>query len=82
MTKYFKPNNSRILYLNSSFNCVKNQSVQLTRTSGGTGYTSAPTISVIPAPGDMGTGCTTTATFATGAVSAITVLTFKQWQRL
>lgn len=74
MTKYFKPNNSRILYLNSSFNCVKNQSVQLTRTSGGTGYTSAPTISVISALGDMGAGCTATATFATGAVSTITVL--------
>jgi hypothetical protein len=73
MTKFYKPNNSRILYLNSSFNCVKNSSLNLTRTSGGTGYTSAPTVSVVSAPGDAGFGCTATATYATGAVSAITI---------
>lgn len=73
MSKYYKPNNSRILYLNSSFNCIKNSSVNLTRTSGGTGYTSAPTIQVVSASNDMGAGCTATATFATGSVSAITV---------
>jgi hypothetical protein len=74
MSKYYKPNNSRILYLNSSFNCVKNSSITLTRTSGGTGYTSAPTVSVVSASGDAGFGCTATATYATGAVSAITVI--------
>lgn len=73
MTKYYKPNNSRILYLNSSFNCIKNSSINLTRTSGGTGYTSAPTIRVVSASNDMGAGCAATATFATGTVSAITV---------
>ena len=73
MTKYYKPNNSRILYLNSSFNCIKNSSINLTRTSGGTGYTSAPTIRVVSASNDMGAGCAATATFAAGAVSAITV---------
>ena len=73
MTKFYKPNNSRILYLNSSFNCIKNSSINLTRTSGGTGYTSVPTIQVISASNDMGSGCTATATVATGAISAITV---------
>ena len=74
MTKYFKPNNSTILYLNSSFNCVKSSSLSLAITSDGSGYTSAPTITVSPAAGDMGYGCTATAALTGGAITSLTNL--------
>jgi hypothetical protein len=61
MTKYYKPNNSTILYLNSSYNCIKASSLSLAVSSQGSGYTSAPTINVISAAGDMGSGCSATA---------------------
>ena len=74
MTKYFKPNNSTILYLNSSFNCVKSSSLSLAITSGGSGYTSAPTITISPAAGDMGYGCSATAALTGGAITSLTNL--------
>ena len=55
MPRYYKPNNSTILYLNSSFNCVKSQSITLSVKTAGSGYTSAPTIS-ITSLGDSGAG--------------------------
>ena len=56
MPKYYKLNNSTILYLNTSFNCVKSQSITLTIKTAGSGYTSAPTITITPASGDAGNG--------------------------
>ena len=53
--KYYKPNNATIMYLNSSYNCIKNSSITLTKTSGGSGYTSTPTIVITPATNDAGT---------------------------
>ena len=73
MSKYYKPNHSILLYLNSNFNCVKAHAVNITRTSGGSGYTSAPTINIIPAPNDMGIGAVVVPTMSSGAISAITV---------
>ena len=60
MSKYYKPNNSIILYLNSSFNCIKSNSVTLTKATSGSGYTSVPTVVVVPAAGDLGFGATGT----------------------
>ena len=60
MSRYYKPNNSTILYLNTSFNCIKSNSITITKTGNGTGYTSAPTVVIIPANGDMGTGAAAT----------------------
>ena len=73
MSKYFKLNNSTILYLNSSYNCIKNSSITLTKTSGGTGYTSAPNITITPASGDMGTNATATCTVSGGTISTVTM---------
>ena len=39
MSRYYKPNNSTVLYLNSSFNCIKSSSITVTKATGGTGYT-------------------------------------------
>ncbi|MEW6668905.1 MAG: multicopper oxidase domain-containing protein [Thermodesulfobacteriota bacterium] len=48
----------------------------VTVTSGGTGYTSAPTVTITPAPGDtIGKGATATATVAGGMVTAIDLTT-------
>ena len=60
MSRYYKPNNSTILYLNSSFNCIKSNSITITKTGNGAGYTAAPTVIVKPAPGDMGSGAAAT----------------------
>ena len=60
MARYYKPNNSTILYLNTSFNCIKSNSITITKTGNGTGYTSAPTVVIRPAPGDMGSGASAT----------------------
>lgn len=56
MARYFKPNNSRILYLNTNFNCIKSNSITITKTGNGTGYTSTPSIVITPAAGDLGSG--------------------------
>lgn len=74
MSKFYKPNHSTILYLNTSFNCVKSSSITLTKTSGGSGYTSAPTIQIIPASGDNGSGCIATCTVVSGSVDTITIV--------
>ena len=58
--KYYKPNNSTLLYLNSSFNCIKSSSVTITKTGNGTGYTSTPTVVITPAAGDLGYGASAT----------------------
>jgi hypothetical protein len=63
--KYYKPNNSTLLYLNSSFNCIKSTSVTLTKVLDGTGYTSILTIVITPAAGDLGYGASATITMAT-----------------
>ena len=70
MSRYYKPNNSTILYLNSSFNCIKSNSITITKTGNGTGYTSTPTVNIIPAAGDMGSGAAATiAAPVSGALS-------------
>jgi hypothetical protein len=58
--KTYKPNNSTLLYLNSSFNCTKSSSVTVTKSGNGTGYTSAPTVVITPAAGDLGYGASAT----------------------
>jgi len=73
MPKYYKPNNSTILYLNSSFNCAKTQTINLSIKNGGSGYTSAPTIAIAPALGDSGGGASATCTVSGGVVSTVTV---------
>ena len=60
MSRYYKPNNSRFLYLNTSFNCVKSNSITITKTGNGTGYTGTPTVVITPAKGDMGSGAAAT----------------------
>lgn len=73
MSKYYKVQNSTILYLNSSFNCVKSNSITLTKTQGGSGYTSTPTITISPAPGDMGSSASATVSLTSGAINTVTM---------
>ena len=70
--KYYKPNNATIMYLNSSYNCIKNSSITLTLTSAGTGYT-APTVVITPAAGDSGTGCTATIQQTGGVLNTLVI---------
>ena len=58
--KNYKPNNSTLLYLNSSFNCIKSSSITITKSGNGTGYTSTPTVVITPAAGDLGYGASAT----------------------
>lgn len=74
MPKYYKPNQATVLYLNSSYNCVKSSSVTLANTSGGSGYTSTPTITITPASGDSGYGASATCSLTSGAISSITIV--------
>jgi hypothetical protein len=60
MSRYYKPNNSTILYSNTSLNCIKSNSITVTKTGNGSGYTSSPTVVIKPAPGDMGSGAVAT----------------------
>ena len=48
------------MYLNSSFNCVKSSSITLIIKTAGTGYTSAPTITITSAASDNGYGASAT----------------------
>ena len=73
MSRYYKPNNSTILYLNSSFNCVKSSSITIAKSNGGSGYTSAPSIVVIPAAGDIGVNASATTTITSGAVATVSM---------
>ncbi len=58
--KTYKPNNSTLLYLNSSFNCRKSSSVTVTKSGNETGYTSASTVVITLAAGDLGYGVSAT----------------------
>ena len=62
MPKYYKVQNSTIIYLNSSFNCIKSNSITLTKTTNGTGYTGNPTVVITSSLTDNGTGAATTVT--------------------
>ena len=66
--KYYKPSSSRLLYLNTSFNCIKSSSITITKTGSGTGYTSNPTIVITPAKGDLGQGASATITQSGGVL--------------
>jgi len=68
MPKYYKLNNSTIMYLNTSFGCVKTNSITATLTSAGTGYTSAPTVNIKSS--DAGSGCAITALLTATTVSS------------
>ena len=70
MPKYFKLNNSTIMYLNTSFGCVKTNSITATLTTAGSGYTSAPT--VIVKSNDGGSGCVISALLTATTVSSTT----------
>ncbi len=74
MSRYYKPNNSTILYLNSGYNCVKSNSITITKATAGSDYTSAPSIVVVPATGDMGVGATATTAYSAGGVASITMV--------
>ena len=75
MPKYYKVQNSTIMYLNSSFNCVKSNSITINKVSGGSGYTSASSnIVITTALNDNGTGAVATATTSGGAISSITMV--------
>ena len=70
--KYYKPNNATIMYLNSSYGCIKSSSLSLTLTTAGTGYT-APTVVITPAAGDYGTGCTATIQQTGGVLNTLVI---------
>ena len=76
MPKYHKQNNSTIMYLNTSFNCVKSSSVTLTKTSGGSGYTSTPTVNIATALNDAGANCAATVNLTSGSVSSVTMTSY------
>ena len=72
--KTYKPNNATIMYLNSSYNCIKSNSITLTKTSGGSGYTSAPNIVITPANSDAGGGASATITQSGGILGTLTMV--------
>ena len=72
--KSYKPNQTTLLYLNSSFNCVKSSSITIAITNGGAGYSSAPIITITPAAGDAGCGASATCSLTSGAISFITMV--------
>ena len=76
--KYYKPNNSRLLYLNSSFNCIKSNSITITKVGSGTGYTSNPTIIITPAKGDLGQGAFATITQSAGVLGTLTTVRYRK----
>ena len=76
MPKYYKIQNSSLMYLNSSFNCVKSNSITITKTSGGSGYTSASSnVVVTSALNDNGTAASATTTTSAGAIATVTMVT-------
>ncbi len=76
MSRFYKPNNSTFLYLNSSSNCIKSNSITITKTGNGTGYTGTPTVVITPAAGDMGSGASATiAAPVSGALSGALTMT-------
>ena len=71
--RYYKPNNSTIMYLNSSYGCIKSSSITLTLTGGGTGYVSTPTVVITPAQGDMGMNASATISRTGGTLNTFTI---------
>ena len=78
MSKYYKPQNSTIMYLNSAANCVSKNSVSITLGNGGSGYTGTPKITIQSADGDSGYGATATAVMSGGSITAITMTSYGQ----
>jgi hypothetical protein len=76
MTKYYKFNNSTIMYLNSNFNCTKYSSMYVNKVFSGTGYISPPTITITTAPGDNGSGATAYCYVTAGAITNIIMSNF------
>ena len=72
--KYYKPSSSRLLYLNTSFNCIKSNSITITKVLSGTGYTSNPIIVITPAKGDLGQGASATITQSGGILGTLTTV--------
>lgn len=69
MTKFYKVQNSTIMYLNTSFNCVKSNSLIITRISGGSNYSSVPTLTITPAANETtGTGVNASVSLNNGSV--------------
>ncbi len=60
--------------MNSSYNCVKSSSITITKATGGSGYTSAPSLVVVPAAGDLGLNASATATYSARAVTGVTMV--------
>lgn len=73
MSKFYKIQNSTIMYLNTSFNCIKSNSITITKATGGSGYTGDPKIVITNAAGDVGYGASATAVATSGAVSSVTM---------
>ena len=79
MSKYYKPQNSTIMYLNTTANCVQKNSVMIiTSGQNGTGFTSQPTLTVQTANGDTGYGCLCQASMGGGSIVAVSMLAFGQ----
>jgi len=79
MSKYYKPQNSTIMYLNTTANCIQKSSVIITTGGGGgSGFTSQPTLTVQSANGDTGFGCICTASMGGGSIAAVSMLAFGQ----
>ena len=71
--RYYKPNNSTIMYLNSSYGCIKSSSISLALTTAGTGYTSNISIIITPAQGDMGMNASATISQTGGVLNTLTI---------
>lgn len=71
--RYYKPNNSTILNLNTSFNCVKSNSITLTKTLGGSSYGASTKVIITPVAGDNGYGASATVTLTSGALNTVTI---------
>jgi hypothetical protein len=59
------------MYLDSSVNCIKLNSITLSIKTAGTGYTVAPTITITAAAGDNGYGATATCTVSGGLITGV-----------
>ena len=71
--KYYKPNNSTILYLNSSFNCVKSSSITVSIDNGGSGYISTPTLTLTSPVNEVGYGATVSANLTDGVITSLNI---------
>jgi hypothetical protein len=64
------------MYLNSSYNCIKSNSITLTKTYAGSGYTSAPNIVITPANNDGGNGALATITQSGGILGTLSNVSY------